>query len=95
MSIADDEEAQDPWTLPSSRKRREGPIEGPLPKTVQVVRSNLVRVYDYVNNNILIQARISANTDTRRHSDARDPVPVARYQRRHHSCKDRQWSSII
>jgi superfamily II DNA or RNA helicase len=44
MSIADDEEAQDPWTLPPSRKRKERPIEGPLPKTVQIVRSNLVYV---------------------------------------------------
>jgi superfamily II DNA or RNA helicase len=44
MSIADDEAAQDPWTLPPSRKRRERPIEGPLPKTVQIVRANLVYV---------------------------------------------------
>ena len=44
MSIADDEEAQDPWTLPPSRKRKERPIEGPLPKTVQLVRANLVYV---------------------------------------------------
>jgi superfamily II DNA or RNA helicase len=44
MSIADDEDAQDPWTLPPSRKRRERPIEGPLPKTVQIVRANLVYV---------------------------------------------------
>jgi superfamily II DNA or RNA helicase len=44
MSITDDEGAQDPWTLPPSRKRRERPIEGPLPKTVQVVRANLVYV---------------------------------------------------
>src|SRR6266567_8281881 len=36
--------AQDPWTLPPSGKRRERPIEGPLPKTVQIVRSNLVFV---------------------------------------------------
>jgi hypothetical protein len=42
MSIADDEGAQDPWTLPPSRKRREQPIEGPLPKTVQIVRANLI-----------------------------------------------------
>ena len=28
MSIADDEAAQDPWTLPPSRKRKEKPIEG-------------------------------------------------------------------
>jgi hypothetical protein len=44
MSIADDEEAQDPWTLPPSRKRKERPIEGPLPKTVQIVRANLIYV---------------------------------------------------
>src|ERR1017187_7160705 len=44
MSITDDEGAQDPWTLPPSRKRREWPIEGPLPKAVQVVRANLVYV---------------------------------------------------
>jgi superfamily II DNA or RNA helicase len=44
ISIADDEDAQDPWTLPPSRKRRERPIEGPLPRTVQVVRANLVYV---------------------------------------------------
>ena len=44
MSIADDEGAQDPWTLPPSRKRRERPIEGALPKTVQIVRANLIYV---------------------------------------------------
>jgi hypothetical protein len=45
MSIADDDEdAQDPWTLPPSRKRKERPIEGPLPNTVQIVRANLVYV---------------------------------------------------
>ncbi|HEY6344067.1 MAG TPA: DEAD/DEAH box helicase family protein [Bryobacteraceae bacterium] len=44
MSIGDDEGAQDPWTLPPSRKRRERPIEGPLPKTVQITRANLVYV---------------------------------------------------
>ncbi len=44
MSIADDEGAQDPWTLPPSRKRMERPIEGPLPKTIQIVRANLVYV---------------------------------------------------
>jgi superfamily II DNA or RNA helicase len=44
MSITDDEGAQDPWTLPPSRKRRERPIEGPLPRSVQIVRANLVYV---------------------------------------------------
>ena len=44
MSITDDEGVQDPWTLPPSRKRKEKAIEGPLPKTVQIVRANLVYV---------------------------------------------------
>lgn len=44
ISVADDEDAQDPWTLPPSRKRRERPIEGPLPECVQVIRANLVYV---------------------------------------------------
>jgi superfamily II DNA or RNA helicase len=44
ISIADDEDAPDPWTLPPSRKRRERPIEGPLPKSVQIVRANLLYV---------------------------------------------------
>jgi superfamily II DNA or RNA helicase len=42
ISIVDDEDAQDPWTLPPSRKRMERPIEGPLPKSVQIVRANLL-----------------------------------------------------
>ena len=44
MSSTDDSDTQDPWALPPSRKRRERPIEGPLPKSVQVVRANLVYV---------------------------------------------------
>jgi hypothetical protein len=44
LSIADDEGTQDPWILPPSRKRRERPIEEPLPRSVQVVRANLVYV---------------------------------------------------
>jgi superfamily II DNA or RNA helicase len=44
ISIADDDDAPDPWNLPPSRKRRERPVEGPLPKTVQIVRANLVYV---------------------------------------------------
>jgi hypothetical protein len=44
MSIADDEETEDPWTSPPSRKRKEKPIEGPLPKSVQIVRANLIYV---------------------------------------------------
>ena len=44
FSIADDEDVPDPWTLPPSRKRKERPVEGPLPKTVQMIRANLVYV---------------------------------------------------
>ena len=44
ISIADDEEAQDPWTLPPSRKRKDQLVEGPLPKTVEIIRANLVYV---------------------------------------------------
>jgi superfamily II DNA or RNA helicase len=44
ISIADDEDAQDPWTLPPSRKRKERPIEGPLPRSVQVIRGNLLYI---------------------------------------------------
>ena len=44
ISITDDEDAQDPWTLPPSRKRMERPIEGPLPERVQIVRANLLYV---------------------------------------------------
>jgi superfamily II DNA or RNA helicase len=43
-SVTDDEERQDPWTLPPSRKRLEQLIPGPLPERVQIVRANLVYV---------------------------------------------------
>jgi hypothetical protein len=44
ISVADDEDAQDPWTLPPSRKRLERPIEEPLPDAVQIVRANLLYI---------------------------------------------------
>jgi superfamily II DNA or RNA helicase len=44
ISIADDEDTQDPWTLPPSRKRMERPIERPLPERMQIVRANLLYV---------------------------------------------------
>jgi len=43
-SVTDDEERQDPWTLPPSRKRLERLIPGPLPERVKIVRANLVYV---------------------------------------------------
>jgi hypothetical protein len=44
ISVTDDENAQDPWTLPPSRKRLDRPIEGPFPDMVQIVRANLLYV---------------------------------------------------
>jgi hypothetical protein len=43
ISSAEDE-GQDPWTLPPSRKRAERPIPGPFPVQVQVVRGNLLYI---------------------------------------------------
>jgi len=35
-----EDEGEDPWTLPPSRKRAERPIPGPLPAQVRIVRAN-------------------------------------------------------
>jgi superfamily II DNA or RNA helicase len=43
-SVTDDDSNEDPWTLPPSRKRRDQPIPGPLPTSVNIIRSNLVYV---------------------------------------------------
>ena len=43
-SVTDDEDRQDPWTLPPSKKWLNRPIPGPLPESVQIVRANLVYV---------------------------------------------------
>ena len=43
ISSAEDE-GQDPWTLPPSRKRAERPIPGPLPMQVRIVRANLLYI---------------------------------------------------
>ncbi len=42
LSIADDEEGDDPWTLPPSRRKREKPLEGPLPEKTRLVLSDLI-----------------------------------------------------
>jgi superfamily II DNA or RNA helicase len=44
ISLTDGEVSEDPWTLPPSKKRIEKPIQGPLPQTVQLVRSNVVYI---------------------------------------------------
>lgn len=44
ISLTDDEDSQDPWTLPPSRKRLDRPIEERLPKCVQIVHANLLYI---------------------------------------------------
>jgi superfamily II DNA or RNA helicase len=43
-SVADEDDVQDPWTLPPSRRHMERPIEGPLPESVEIIRANLLYV---------------------------------------------------
>lgn len=43
-SVTDDDSAEDPWTLPPSRRKKDEPISGPLPAAVRITRSNLVYV---------------------------------------------------
>ena len=43
-SVTDDEQTEDPWTLPPSRKKKDEVIAGPLPAKVRVVRGNLIFV---------------------------------------------------
>jgi len=43
-SVTDDEQAEDPWTLPPSRKQKDETITGPLPAKVRVIRGNLIYV---------------------------------------------------
>ncbi len=44
MSLCDEDESKDPWTLPPSRRRADRPIEGPFPESVKITRANLVYV---------------------------------------------------
>jgi superfamily II DNA or RNA helicase len=44
LSATDDNQDEDPWTLPPSRRRVEKQLQGPLPKQVQAVLSNLVYI---------------------------------------------------
>lgn len=43
ISLAD-EDQEDPWALPPSKKRLERPLSGPLPEAVQIVRANLLYI---------------------------------------------------
>jgi hypothetical protein len=53
--VADEEEAQDPWNLQPSRRKKEQLVEGPLPKSVRIVGPNLV----YVEKNGLPPAMLN------------------------------------
>ncbi|HHW41759.1 MAG TPA: DEAD/DEAH box helicase family protein [Syntrophomonadaceae bacterium] len=43
-SLTDEEDEEDPWTLPPSKKRNEKPVLEPLPPVVRLIRSNMVYV---------------------------------------------------
>ena len=43
-SATDEDFAEDPWTLPPSRKTKNKPVIGPFPAKVQIVRSNLIYI---------------------------------------------------
>jgi superfamily II DNA or RNA helicase len=44
INLTEDDETPDPWTLPPSRKRVDAPIPGPIPKSVEITRANLVYI---------------------------------------------------
>lgn len=44
LSVTDETEDEDPWTLPPSRRRAEKPLQAPLPKTIRAVLGNLLYV---------------------------------------------------
>ncbi|MSR65085.1 MAG: restriction endonuclease subunit R [Verrucomicrobiae bacterium] len=44
LSFTDEDDGDDPWTLPPSRKKKEPAIKEPLPSSIRIVRSNLVYV---------------------------------------------------
>ena len=44
LALTDEDEGDDPWLRPPSRRKREAPITEPLPKEVRVVRGDLVYV---------------------------------------------------
>lgn len=44
LSTTDENDQEDPWTLPPSRQRGEKPLQGLLPKTIRVVRGNLLYI---------------------------------------------------
>jgi len=41
-SSSDEDQIDDPWTMPPSKRRADAPILGPFPESVHIVRSNLL-----------------------------------------------------
>ncbi len=44
ISPADEDDEVEPWTIPPSGRRARKPIDGPLPESVEIVRSNLLYI---------------------------------------------------
>ena len=44
ISLTDDSDEEEPWTVPPSKKRPSMPVGGPLPERVAIVRSNLLYI---------------------------------------------------
>jgi len=55
ISLADDRDEEEPWTLPRSQRRLTKPIEGPLPEQVEIVLSNLL----YIEKKLLPPAMLN------------------------------------
>jgi superfamily II DNA or RNA helicase/very-short-patch-repair endonuclease len=44
LAMADDDDDDRPWTAPPSRKRKEAPIQGPLPEKIELLLNDLIYV---------------------------------------------------
>jgi len=44
ISRTDEDDMEDPWTLPPSKKKTEKPLQDPLPQTVRIIQGNLIYI---------------------------------------------------
>ena len=44
ISLVDEEQEEDPWTLPPSKKKKVKTIQGPFPQTIRIVQGNLIYI---------------------------------------------------
>jgi len=44
ISLADEDDEAEPWTMPPSKRRTPAIIEGPLPERIEIVRSNVLYI---------------------------------------------------